>query len=223
MASDKPSIPRRVLKRAGDVGVLLALGIAALVLVPTVMGYHRYVILTGSMTGTYDKGSIIYDKPVPVTDLKEGDPITYAPPPGVSPQPLVTHRVHKIKRDKSGKQVFVTKGDANEKPDPWKFSLNEPQQDKVLFSVPYAGYIFMALQVRMIRMIIIGLPALILVLVMMRKLWKEAGSELARQQGELEKGEDAMDFDEPVLEPIDAPAAAAEPVFVPLPWTPVQV
>ena len=72
-------------------------GIAGLMVVPAALGLHRYVILTGSMTGTYDPGSIVFDKQVPTSSLEIGDAITYAPPPGMSPNhELVTHRIVKI-------------------------------------------------------------------------------------------------------------------------------
>ena len=54
--------------------------LAAATLVPAVAGYDRYVITSGSMTGTYDTGSIVYAKAVPTADLRVGDVITYAPP-----------------------------------------------------------------------------------------------------------------------------------------------
>ncbi len=40
------------------------------------------------MTGTYDRGSIVYDRPVPVSSLKVGDPITYDPPSGFTDRGL---------------------------------------------------------------------------------------------------------------------------------------
>jgi hypothetical protein len=78
-----PRLRSRVLRRLGRVGLNLAFvaiaGAAGLMLVPAALGFHRYIILTGSMTGTYDRGSIVYDLPVPVSQLKVGDPITYDP------------------------------------------------------------------------------------------------------------------------------------------------
>src|SRR3954463_6172884 len=100
-----------------NLAVLFAILCACLMVLPSILGYHRYVILTGSMTGTYDRGSIVFDKAIPVADLKVGDPITYNPPPGASPQKRVTHRVFAIGRDKQGNEVIRTKGDANKKPD----------------------------------------------------------------------------------------------------------
>ena len=63
--------------------LLIAAGIVfgALLIVPSVMGWERYVIVSGSMTGTYDRGSLVFDEVVPVKSLKVGDVITYTPPP----------------------------------------------------------------------------------------------------------------------------------------------
>ena len=52
-------------------GVLLAgaaLILALAVLVPALLGYQRYVITSGSMTGTYDRGSLVFDKVVPSSE-----------------------------------------------------------------------------------------------------------------------------------------------------------
>jgi len=37
-------------------------------------------------------------------------------------------------------------GDANKAPDAWKFTLNRPTQDRVVFHVPYVGYVFTMLR-----------------------------------------------------------------------------
>jgi len=162
---------------------LLTLALAALMLVPAALGYHRYVIVSGSMTGTYDQGSIVYDKPVPVASLKVGDPITYAPPTGAQTvHRLVTHRIAWIGKDRSGAPAFRTKGDANPSVDPWRFVLNQPTQDKVAFSIPYAGYVFAALGLQWVRMLLLGLPALLLAAAILRGVWRRAGEEAARRE-----------------------------------------
>jgi len=129
-----------------------------------VLGYDRYVIMSGSMTGTYDIGSIVFDKQVPTSELEVGDVITYQPPASSGLTNLVTHRITSIKRDKAGRTVYRTKGDANPQVDPWKFSLDSDVQARVQFSVPYAGYIFIGLADRPIRMLVIGTPAALLAL-----------------------------------------------------------
>ena len=62
-------------------------------LAPSAFGYSRYVITGGSMAGTYDKGSVVFEEPVPVEDLEVGDVITYQPPADAGTQSLVTHRI----------------------------------------------------------------------------------------------------------------------------------
>jgi signal peptidase len=146
-------------KAVGGLLTVIALGLAALLIVPTILGLDRYVIVTGSMTGTYDTGSVVFTENVPVTDLRVGDVITYAPPPGESPTELVTHRIAQIQTI-DGERVFRTKGDANEAVDPWRFELEDTTQARVSSSVPYVGHGLMALQDRETRMLVIGVPAL---------------------------------------------------------------
>jgi signal peptidase I len=115
---------------------------AAVMLGPAILGFHRYVILTGSMTGTYNRGAIVFDRQVPVPSLKVGDHITYNPPPGFTSQVRVTHRLWSIHLGVNGERVFRTKGDANARPDIWNFTLNHPMQDEVAFHVPELGICF---------------------------------------------------------------------------------
>ena len=163
---------------------MLCLALAATLLIPAALGYQRYVIVSGSMTGTYDRGSIVYDEEVPVSTLKVGDPITYAPPPGASPEKLVTHRIVSIGHNKAGEEVFRTKGDANEVADPWTFSLDKPDQAKVAFSIPYVGFLLAALSIPTVRMLAIGIPAVLVALLILGGIWRDAGEEARRRREE---------------------------------------
>ena len=174
-------------RRVGQ--TLLALVIAAgfvfgaLLIAPSLMGWERYVIVSGSMTGTYDKGSLVFDEVVPVSSLKVGDVITYEPPAGAGPHGLVTHRVVSIKKDrKSGVPVFRTKGDANEARDPWVFTLPDKNQARVVAGFPKVGFVLAALAKRELRMVIIGFPALLIALFVMGGLWRDAGREAAEAE-----------------------------------------
>ncbi|HMJ94518.1 MAG TPA: signal peptidase I [Thermoleophilaceae bacterium] len=158
-------------------------GIAGVMLVPAAFGLHRYVILTGSMTGTYDPGSIVFDKQVATSSLEVGDAITYAPPPGMSPNhDLVTHRIVRIGAGRGGHRVYQTKGDANKTADRWRFMLPASEQDKVVFHLPYAGYIFAVLGVPQARMALIGLPALLVALWIVIGMWRDAGEIVRRRE-----------------------------------------
>jgi signal peptidase I len=110
---------------------VVALAAAALVLLPSLLGYQRYVIKTGSMTGTIDRGSLIFDKVVPAKSLKVGDIITYTPPASSGVNEPITHRIVWAGRDRLGHLAFHTKGDFNPVADPWKFVLERPTQARL--------------------------------------------------------------------------------------------
>jgi signal peptidase I len=159
----QPGSPRRRAARTLATALCVAcLLLGALMILPGLFGYQRYVITSGSMTGTYDRGSIVFEDVVPVSDLRVGDVITYTPPAGSGPDGLVTHRIASISRDQFGRPLFQTKGDANETADPWTFTLDESTQARAVFHVPYVGYVLSALAIREARMIVIGIPALLI-------------------------------------------------------------
>jgi signal peptidase I len=165
-----------ITRRLGGLLTAVALAGAAVILVPAVLGYQRYVITSGSMTGTYDRGSIVFDEVVPSADLRPGDVITYTPPPGPGrPRGLVTHRIVTIEGS-GGARVLRTKGDANRAPDPWTFTLRTTQA-RVAFHVPYLGFAVAALGDRRLRILLVGLPALLIALSTLARLWQDAGVE----------------------------------------------
>jgi len=176
MAASPATGARRAGRLASGAALLVALAVAAAVLVPALLGYQRYAIVSGSMTGTYDRGSLVFSEVVPVGSLRVGDVITYRPPPGAGPDHLITHRIVSI-RD----SVLRTKGDANAAADPWPFTLSEPTQARARFSVPYAGYLLLALADRQLRVIVLGLPALLIALVALGRLWRALGEEARRR------------------------------------------
>ncbi len=174
---------RRTLERtASTVGLAASLTLAAAVLLPAALGYQRYVITSGSMAGTYDRGSLVYAREVPTASLRIGDVITYAPPPAAGPAGLVTHRIVWAGRDRGGARAFRTKGDANRTRDPWRFTLDRPRQARAAFHIPYVGFALAALGVREVRMVVIGLPALLIALGTLARLWHKAGVELRRRE-----------------------------------------
>ena len=159
--------------RAFQVLTNLAIGVVLLVslgmLVPGLMGMQRYVITTGSMTGTYDVGTLVFDRAVPARDLRVGDVITYLPPASSGVDHLVTHRLAAI-RTHAGHTTYRTKGDANPARDPWTFELSTDRQPRVAFAVPYVGQVFIALADPATRRLVIGLPAVVIGLLALREL-----------------------------------------------------
>ncbi|WP_210438784.1 signal peptidase I [Nocardioides xinjiangensis] len=180
--------------------------VSAAYLLPSLMGYERYVITGGSMSGTFEKGSIAIEKPVDVADLAVGDVITYLPPADSGVGTLVTHRIVKAGRSDTGARVFRTQGDANPDPDPWKFTLDEGTQPVVQLTVPYVGYALIALADRETRMLVIGVPAGLIALLSLVEL---VGA--LRRPGDREAPAPAL---LPAADghPTDVPARVASPV-----------
>ena len=176
-----PPPPRFTARSVGTwAATLVALVLGATMVLPALFGAQRYVITGGSMSGTYDRGSVVIDQVVPTRSLQSGDVITFRPPPAAGVRGLVTHRIHAI-RTANGVRVYRTKGDANAAPDPWELTLPGRRQAKVAFAVPFAGYLIAALDVRWIRIVLIGLPALLIALVTLSGLWRDAGNGAARK------------------------------------------
>jgi signal peptidase I len=179
----EPRSPRRRLGTALATALCAAcLGLAGLMVLPGLLGYQRYVITSGSMTGTYDRGSVVFDDVVQVSDLRVGDVITYTPPAGSGPSGLITHRIAWIGSDQFGRRLLRTKGDANATPDPWTFTLDGPTQARAAFHVPYVGYALSALSIRKARMIVIGLPALLVAAALLFGLGRDVRSAGATRE-----------------------------------------
>jgi signal peptidase I len=170
MAEPRPTALRRIGRLLVNVVTVASILVCAAWLVPTLFGYERYVITGGSMSGAFEKGSIAFEKQVPVGDLRVGDVITYMPPPDSGVPNLVTHRIHSVAPAEGGGVLYVTKGDANAAPDPWKFQLTEDTQPVVQQTVPLVGYAFIALADRDTRMLLIGGPAVLVALMALVEL-----------------------------------------------------
>ena len=160
---------RRLGRLAVNAALLLTVLAAAAWMVPAFFGYERYVITGGSMSGTFEKGSVVFEKPVPVEDLKVGDVITYLPPPDAGTSHLVTHRIVRMTPGEHG-TVLRTKGDANDGVDPWRFSLVSDTQPVVEYAVPHVGHAMIALADRETRMLLVGAPAALVALIALKEL-----------------------------------------------------
>ncbi len=160
---------RRLARRAVNVALLVTTLAAAAWLAPSFFGYERYVITGGSMSGTFEKGSVVFEKLVPVEDLEVGDVITYVPPADAGTRHLVTHRIVKMTAGEQG-TVLRTRGDANDGIDPWRFSLVADQQPVVEFAVPHVGHAMIALADRETRMLLVGVPAALVAVVAVKDL-----------------------------------------------------
>ena len=164
----------------GLVALLLLLTFAAIAVtfVPGLFGYQRYVLVGGSMEPTIHRGSLIFDDLVRVRDLRAGDVITYT----AARRQQARDAPHRLRqRQKTGSPIFRTQGDANAAADMRTFKLDQPTQARYRFSVPFLGWAFIALGNPNARFLLLALPALLIALSMLRKLWREGGRLVAER------------------------------------------
>lgn len=104
---------------------------------PSISGYQMYIVMSGSMNPTIKTGSLVIVKPAGPKEIRAQDIITFRGEQ--DDENTTTHRVIDI-YEKDG-LFFKTKGDANEVEDPMPVSANY-LIGKVIFTMPYIGYVF---------------------------------------------------------------------------------
>ena len=116
--------------------VIVLAPVTLFVLLPIGLGLDRYVMTSGSMSGGLAKGSVAFERVVPVSDVHVGDVITYRRPG--HRDDLVTHRVVIVRAD-----GLVTRADTAAHPDPWVLAPDGPTLSRVEFSVPLVGWVYL--------------------------------------------------------------------------------
>ncbi|MCK5510880.1 signal peptidase I [Candidatus Parcubacteria bacterium] len=149
----------------------VCIGIIAILLIATMFpitgNFKVKIVQSGSMQPAIKTGSIVVIKPV--KEYKAGDVITFgAESKGKTP---TTHRIQEIIND-NGVKTYTTKGDANNSEDAKKIKEHEII-GKVLFSVPFVGYAVATAKKPWGFILIIGIPALIIILDEGKKIWVE--------------------------------------------------
>lgn len=119
---------------------------------------------SNSMRPKIKTGSVIFVKKT--NTYKKGDIITFKSNP-IS----TTHRIYKI-INRDGKDFFVTKGDQNDALDSYLVS-QESIFGKVIYIIPYLGYLLTVLKTKPGLFLFIFLPTLIIMLVEIKKIFDE--------------------------------------------------
>lgn len=147
------------------IALLVVLGpVSVLVLLPIGLGLDRYVMAGHSMDSGADggiaQGSVVFERQVPVSDLRVGDVITYQPPAAAGVDGLVTHRIVRITTD-----GILTRGDNEAARDPWVLRPQQPTLPRVVYTLPWVGYVYLVVFHPLTRVALAGTTALLLVLV----------------------------------------------------------
>jgi signal peptidase len=152
--------------------VLGFIGVIAVLLIISVLpitGNIKFMtVLSGSMEPAIKTGSVVMTRPA--SNYNVGDIITFGP--YSKTKPPTTHRIVEVK--KANELIsYLTKGDANNAPDAREVS----QKDvigKVMFDVPYFGYVVAFARKPIGFLLILIVPALAIVFDEIKKIIAEA-------------------------------------------------
>jgi signal peptidase len=129
---------RKATKIAGatlqGIVVAAALGAAAILVLPRLLGWQTVTVMSGSMAPAYAVDAVLAIDPVSPADLRVGDVIAFQTE---AARPMTTHRVVAIEHG-SGGLAFLTKGDANEDPDSTPVAASDVR-GRVVFGIPHLG------------------------------------------------------------------------------------
>ncbi|WP_321418874.1 signal peptidase I [uncultured Methanomethylovorans sp.] len=118
------------------------------------------IVLSGSMHPFMRVEDIVISESLSPEELVVGDVITFHPPTAEEGV-FVTHRIIYI--NSKDPLIFQTKGDANEDLDPFLVS-GDAVKGKIVFVIPYAGYLPQNSKNKTLFVLLILLPASILIL-----------------------------------------------------------
>ncbi|MCG2695182.1 signal peptidase I [Candidatus Parcubacteria bacterium] len=150
--------------------MVLIMAVALLFIIsvfPITGNYQTKIVLSGSMEPAIKTGSVIVIKPQDVYEI--GEVITFGQ--DTKTQIPTTHRITEM-RTIEGKYYYTTKGDANDNSD-----FKEINEDlvigKVLFSIPYLGFVLDFVKKPTGFILLVIIPALIIAIDEIKNIWKE--------------------------------------------------
>jgi signal peptidase I len=158
----------------------LLIGLVCAVTIPALFGLKPMTVLTGSMRPTIQPGDMVVDQPIPATEIKVGDIVTYQDPDGSR---TITHRVRSISIS-GGQAHVVTKGDANNTVEKWQIPI-AGKVGRVAYTVPKIGYPVTWSHTPSGRIALISIPALLLAIWALLKIWRSDGGETEPEAEEL--------------------------------------
>ncbi len=148
---------------------VMLVGVAVLFLSPTIPfpGHVEVkIVKSGSMEPAIMTGGVVLVRARDTYAV--GDVITFKSRNGNIP---TTHRIAEFKEE-DGVSTIITKGDANEEADT-EHITKDAIIGKVLFTLPYAGFILDFARQPVGFILLIGLPAFLIVIDEIDKIWKE--------------------------------------------------
>ena len=139
---------------------IIAIGIIFFALSNQIGGWKMLIVSSGSMEPTIHTGSLIVSQYKHPSTLQKNDIITFIPP--TKQREFVTHRITQITKT-NNLTTIKTKGDKNHQDDNWVLAGGSVV-GKVIFTIPYAGYIFSFTQTKIGIALFILLPTIYLII-----------------------------------------------------------
>jgi signal peptidase I len=158
------------------------IGLVVAVTLPVAFGLHPMTVLTGSMRPTIQPGDMVVDQPIPPSQIRVGDIVTFREPHGTR---TITHRVREVGISE-GQARVTTRGDANDTVEKWQVPLTG-SVGRVVYQVPKIGYPVTWSHTRTGRLALVSVPALVLAIWAMVKIWRSSEEE-EPEDGELAHG-----------------------------------
>lgn len=143
------------------------MALLAVVALPNAIGMRSFTVMSGSMEPTIHVGDVVIDKQIRPLDARPGDVVTFSDPSGK--KRLITHRIRSMHVQGSTVQV-VTKGDANNTVERWTVPA-QGRIGRVELRVWKLGYPLVYAHSRYGLIGLVALPAFLLCLVELRKIW----------------------------------------------------
>lgn len=146
---------------------------------PMAFGMHPNTVRSGSMTPAIRTGDVVVSSEISPAEARVGDIITFEDPEGTGHQ--ITHRVRTI--DQEGAQIhFITRGDANNNSEHWTVPA-DGTIGRVTHRVPLLGFALAPLSGGSERMVLVVLPALLLCVLGLIRIWSPDRLGVAKPVG----------------------------------------
>jgi signal peptidase len=165
------------LKKVFITAAILVFSLSVLLLVfisfSPIKTFQVFRVMSGSMEPAIKTGSVVLVKQISPKELKKGDIITFSVSNSILP---VTHRIVQVSKD--GK--ITTKGDANKTNDFDPVSVSNVK-GKVIFAVPYFGYISVWTKTPLGFILLIIFPALLIIINEILNIRKTVKDEIKKK------------------------------------------
>jgi len=160
--------------------VVLLMAAAVLTYLAPHFSWRVDALLSGSMEPQLKVGSLVVTRPVEPETIVVGDIITFRPT--TVGESMISHRVIDVRR--ASALYFLTKGDANDNPDPFTVPARN-LVGKICFHAPYWGYLTEFLKTPIGFLFGMVIPGLIVITLYISNVWRAITKDSKKRPDEV--------------------------------------